>query len=67
MNSEISHADLTERSLSEPLGGFTAAMRNEQPDCVPIRPFVAEFVSRSMRRTRANRPHTTIDSGSMRR
>ena len=27
------------------LGRYTAAMRNEQPDCVPIRPFVAEFTS----------------------
>jgi hypothetical protein len=27
------------------LGRYTAAMRNEQPDCVPIRPFVAEFTT----------------------
>jgi hypothetical protein len=26
-------------------GRYTAAMRNEQPDCVPIRPFVAEFTT----------------------
>ena len=27
------------------LGRYTAAMRNQQPDCVPIRPFVAEFTT----------------------
>lgn len=27
------------------LGRYTAALRNEQPDCVPIRPFVAEFTT----------------------
>ena len=27
------------------LGRYTAALRNGKPDCVPIRPFVAEFTS----------------------
>jgi uroporphyrinogen-III decarboxylase len=28
------------------LGRYVTAMRNEKPDCVPIRPFVAEFTAR---------------------
>ncbi|NUQ65358.1 MAG: hypothetical protein HUU20_23065 [Pirellulales bacterium] len=32
-----------EERYRERLARYTTAMRNEQPDCVPIRPFVAEF------------------------
>jgi len=36
----------TERLYAERLGRYVTAMRNEKPDRVPIRPFVAEFVAR---------------------
>ena len=36
----------TEQLYRERLSRYTAAMRNEQPDCVPIRPFVAEFTAK---------------------
>jgi len=32
-----------ERRYAERLHRYTTAMRNEQPDMIPIRPFVAEF------------------------
>ena len=35
----------TERLYGERLARYVAAMRNEKPDKVPIRPFVAEFVA----------------------
>lgn len=35
----------TEELYTRRLGRYTAALRNEKPDCVPIRPFVAEFTS----------------------
>jgi hypothetical protein len=34
-----------EQLYQERLSRYVAAMRNEQPDCVPIRPFVAEFTA----------------------
>jgi hypothetical protein len=36
----------TEQLYQERLRRYVAAMRNEQPDCVPIRPFVAEFTAK---------------------
>lgn len=36
----------TEQLYSQRLARYTAAMRNEKPDCVPIRPFVAEFTAK---------------------
>ncbi len=35
-----------ERLFAERLARYTTAMRNERPDMVPIRPFVAEFTAR---------------------
>ncbi len=35
----------TQELYTRRLGRYTAALRNEKPDCVPIRPFVAEFTS----------------------
>jgi uroporphyrinogen-III decarboxylase len=35
-----------EQRYQERLARYTTALRNEQPDCVPIRPFVAEWVGR---------------------
>lgn len=32
-----------EKRYQDRLARYTTALRNEQPDCVPIRPFVAEF------------------------
>ena len=39
---KVTVADM-EPLYQERLGRYTTAMRNEQPDRVPIRPFVAEF------------------------
>jgi uroporphyrinogen-III decarboxylase len=36
----------TEELYAQRLGRYTAAMRNEKPDCIPIRPFVAEFTAK---------------------
>jgi uroporphyrinogen-III decarboxylase len=36
----------TEQLYQQRLGRYVTAMRNEKPDCVPIRPFVAEFTAR---------------------
>ncbi len=36
----------TEQLYIERLGRYTAAMRNEKPDKIPIRPFVAEFTAK---------------------
>ena len=36
----------TEQLYQQRLSRYVAAMRNEQPDCIPIRPFVAEFTAR---------------------
>ena len=36
----------TEQLYAQRLSRYVAAMRNEKPDCVPIRPFVAEFTAR---------------------
>jgi hypothetical protein len=36
----------TEQLYQQRLSRYVAAMRNEKPDCVPIRPFVAEFTAR---------------------
>lgn len=36
----------TETLYQQRLSRYVAAMRNEMPDCVPIRPFVAEFTAR---------------------
>ncbi|MCS7253815.1 MAG: uroporphyrinogen decarboxylase family protein [Armatimonadota bacterium] len=35
-----------EKLYQERLARYVTAMRNEMPDCVPIRPFVAEFVAK---------------------
>jgi hypothetical protein len=35
-----------EKLYAKRLKRYVAAMRNEKPDCVPIRPFVAEFTAR---------------------
>jgi uroporphyrinogen-III decarboxylase len=35
-----------EQRYRDRLSRYVAAMRNEQPDCVPIRPFAAEFTAR---------------------
>ena len=34
-----------ETKYLEKLNRYVTAMRNEKPDCVPIRPFAAEFVA----------------------
>ena len=34
-----------ERRYAERLRRYTTAMRNEKPDMIPIRPFVAEFTA----------------------
>lgn len=36
----------TEELYQQRLRRYVAAMRNEKPDCVPIRPFVAEFTAK---------------------
>ena len=36
----------TEQRYLERLNRYVTALRNEKPDCVPIRPFAAEFVAR---------------------
>lgn len=36
----------TEKLYNERLARYTAAMRNEKPDKIPIRPFVAEFAAK---------------------
>ncbi|MBI4328041.1 MAG: hypothetical protein HY674_22650 [Chloroflexi bacterium] len=36
----------TEQLYQERLNRYVTALRNEKPDCVPIRPFVAEFTAR---------------------
>ena len=36
----------TEKLYEERLRRYTTAMRNEKPDKVPIRPFVAEFTAK---------------------
>ncbi|MFA7692496.1 MAG: uroporphyrinogen decarboxylase family protein [Candidatus Hydrogenedentales bacterium] len=38
--------DSTEKRYLERLNRVVTALRNEKPDCVPIRPFAAEFVAR---------------------
>jgi len=35
-----------EKLYAQRLARYTTAMRNEKPDCVPIRPFVAEFTAK---------------------
>ncbi len=35
-----------EKRYQDRLGRYVAALNNEKPDCVPIRPFVAEFTAR---------------------
>lgn len=35
-----------EQLYQQRLSRYVAAMRNEKPDCVPVRPFVAEFTAR---------------------
>jgi len=37
---------VTEKRYLERLNRYVTALRNEKPDCVPIRPFAAEFVAR---------------------
>ncbi|MFN4226661.1 MAG: uroporphyrinogen decarboxylase family protein [Candidatus Ratteibacteria bacterium] len=37
---------MTEKIYQERLNRYITAMRNEMPDCVPIRPFVAEFTAK---------------------
>ncbi len=37
--------DVMEKRYLERLNRYVAAMRNEKPDCIPIRPFAAEFVA----------------------
>ena len=39
-------SEATERLYAERLDRYTTAMRNEKPDKVPIRPFVAEFTAK---------------------
>lgn len=41
----MSH-DLMERKYAERLNRYVKAMRNEKPDRIPIRPFVAEFAAK---------------------
>ena len=36
----------TEQLYQQRLARYVTAMRNEKPDCVPIRPFVAEFTAK---------------------
>ncbi|MCB1128250.1 MAG: hypothetical protein KDM81_17285, partial [Verrucomicrobiae bacterium] len=36
----------TEALYEQRLSRYVAAMRNEKPDCVPVRPFVAEFTAK---------------------
>ncbi len=36
----------TEQRYQQRLRRYVTAMRNEKPDCIPIRPFVAEFTSK---------------------
>lgn len=36
----------TQQLYDQRLGRYVTAMRNEKPDCVPIRPFVAEFTGK---------------------
>ena len=36
----------TEQLYQRRLARYVTAMRNEKPDCVPIRPFVAEFTAK---------------------
>lgn len=36
----------TEKRYVERLNRFVTALRNEKPDCIPIRPFAAEFAAR---------------------
>jgi len=35
-----------DRLYAQRLARYTTAMRNEKPDCIPIRPFVAEFTAK---------------------
>ena len=35
-----------EKRYQERLRRYVTAMKNERPDCIPIRPFVAEFTAR---------------------
>ena len=39
-------SDATERRYQERLTRYTTGMCNQKPDCVPIRPFVAEFAAK---------------------
>ncbi len=41
-----------EQLYQERLKRYVTAMRNEQPDMIPIRPFVAEFVGKYAGKTR---------------
>ena len=43
-----------ETLYAERLDRYVTAMRNEQPDRVPIRPFVAEFTAKYAERTSGN-------------
>ena len=36
----------TEQLYQQRLARYVTAMRNERPDCVPIRPFVAELTAK---------------------
>jgi len=36
----------TEKRYTERLKRYTTALRNEKPDMIPIRPFVAEFTAK---------------------
>ncbi|MEM2702040.1 MAG: uroporphyrinogen decarboxylase family protein [Candidatus Bathyarchaeia archaeon] len=43
---EVEEMDEIEYLYQERLKRYLTAMRNEKPDCVPIRPFVAEFTAK---------------------
>ena len=43
---EVSRATSLEQLYRQRLNRYVTAMRNEKPDCIPIRPFVAEFTAR---------------------
>jgi hypothetical protein len=42
----VAMSEEMEKRYQERLRRYVAAMRNEKPDCIPIRPFVAEFTAR---------------------
>jgi hypothetical protein len=43
---ETAMSEEMEKRYQEKLRRYVTAMRNERPDCIPIRPFVAEFTAR---------------------